>query len=73
MVCAAKLVRSGVPPVNAAYHLKVPALALLAVRVTEPEPQREAATVVGAVAKGLIVATIAFRGVLSQVPLLNVT
>lgn len=73
VVNPAALVRSSVPFVNVLYHLKVPALALLAVSDTVPVPQREAATVVGAVGIELTVAVTATRGVLSHVPLLNVT
>ena len=61
------------PPVKAVYHLKVPAVALDVESVTVPVAHRAAGIPVGADANGLIVATTAFRGVLSQVPLLKVT
>jgi hypothetical protein len=73
VVMPAALVRNTVPPVSAEYHLNVPAVALVAESITVPAPQREAAVGVGATAAELIVAVTAFRGVLSQVPLLNVT
>ena len=57
------------PPVDALYHLKVPAVVLLAVTVTVPAPHREPATTVGAAGMELTVATTGVRGVLSQVPL----
>jgi hypothetical protein len=62
-----------VPPVLALYQTKVPAVALLAESVTVPAPQREPAVPVGVAGTALTVATIAVRGVLSQVPLWKVT
>ena len=73
VVCAAVLVCNKLPPVLASYHLKVPAVALLAVSDTVPGPQREPATIVGAAGTAFTVAITALRGVLSQVALLKVT
>jgi hypothetical protein len=73
VVNPAALVRRSDPPVKAEYHLKVPALALVADNITVPVPQRAAGVGVGAVATALTVAVTATRGVLSHVPLLNVT
>ena len=69
------LVCSKVPPVSALYQRKVPEVTLLAVSATVPEPQREPAVTVGAVAgdEEFTVATMAVRGELSQVALLKVT
>lgn len=73
VVNPAALVCNNVPAVKALYHLNVPAVALLAPMVTVPVPQRKPATAVGAVGKALMVATMAVRGELSQVPLWKVT
>jgi hypothetical protein len=73
VVCEAALVCNRVPPVLASYHLKVPAVALLALSDTVPAPQREPATTVGAVGTAFTVAMTAVRGVLSQVAVLKVT
>lgn len=55
------------------YHLKVPAVALVAESITVPVPQREPATAVGDIGMVFTVATTAVLGELSQVPLLKVT
>ena len=73
VVCAAVLVCNKLPPVPASYHLKVPAVALLAVSDTVPGPQREPATTVGAAGTALTDAAMAVRGELSHVPLWKVT
>lgn len=70
---AAALVRNVVPLVKAEYHLNVPAMVLVADSVTVPAPQRAPPVGAGATAAGLMVATTAFLGVLSHVPLLKVT
>jgi hypothetical protein len=67
------LVRNAVPPVSAAYHLKVPVVALVAESATVPAAQRDAPAGVGATAAVFTVAVTAFLGVLSHVPLLKVT
>lgn len=73
VVNAPALVCNNVPPVEALYHLNVPAVALLAVSDTVPAPQRAPATTVGAAGIAFTVATTAVRGVLSQVALRKVT
>lgn len=73
MVRPAALVRRAVPPVKAAYHLNVPVVALVAERATVPAPHTAPAVGVGATAAVFTVAVTAFLGVLSHVPLLNVT
>ena len=57
------------PPVEALYHLKVPAIVLFTVNTTVPAPQREPATAVGVAGNVFTVATTAVRGELSHVPL----
>ena len=73
VVSPAALVCNKVPPVEALYHLNVPAVELFAVTVTVPVPQREPAVAVGAVGIALTVAVMAVRGVLSHVLVLKVT
>lgn len=66
VVCAAALVCSKVPPVEALYHLNVPAVELLAATITVPGPQVEPAVTVGAAGTAFTVAVTALRGELSQ-------
>jgi hypothetical protein len=68
--CAVALVRNKVPPVLALYHLKVPAVALLAARITTPGPHVEPAVTVGAIGTEFIVAVTDLRVALSQLLLL---
>ncbi len=66
VVSPAALVCNRVPPEARSYHLKVPAVALLAERITVPGPHVEPAVTVGDAGAALIVAVMAVRGVLSQ-------
>lgn len=61
VVRLAALVCSRLPPLTASYHLNVPAMALLAARVTVPEPQVEPGVTVGAAGNVLIVAATDLR------------
>ncbi len=49
VVTPAALVKVAVPPVRAVYHLNVPAVALVADRITVPVPHRDPGVPVGAV------------------------
>ena len=60
-------------PVAFAYQLNMPAVTLLAANTTVPGPQVEPGVVVGTAGTAFTVAITAFRGELSQLPLLNVT
>jgi hypothetical protein len=74
VVRPAALVCSRLPAVEASYHLKIPAVALLAAKVIAPDPQLEAAVTVDTNGSALIVAITAVRGLLSQLlAFLNVT
>jgi hypothetical protein len=66
VVSPVALVCTRLPDVAASYHLNVPAVALLAERVTVPGPHVEPAVTVGEAGAALTVAVMAVRGVLSQ-------
>ena len=66
VVSPAVLVCNNVPPVEALYHLKVPAVELFAANTTAPAPQVEPAVTVGADGMAFTVAVTALRVVLSQ-------
>jgi hypothetical protein len=61
VVSPVALVCTRLPAVAASYHLKVPAVALLAARVTIPGPHVEPAVTVGAVGTAMIVAATDLR------------